>query len=399
MKSPKKIIIGILVLAVIAIAGAGVYKRVSAAKAASGDASSDSSKAALPNVASAKKEFDPDEAVPVEGSPVLHGDLVLTVVADGQAASRRPTILRSQVAGQIKSVVVRENSAAGAGQVLLVIDPTEYQLAVADAKASLRNANATLRDLTVGDESIKDAALRKERNEAARDRAGIERAEVALMKAQMNLDRTTVKAPFGGRIANLKVVPGQFVNAGEELMTVQEMDPIRVNVQVLEGQIGNISAGREADVTFSAFPGVKFKGRVETVNPIVDQVTRMARVSVVVGNPQGRILPGMYARVTLAAQRLADRTMVPKDAVLERDHGRTLVFVFEPDTPGSDIGRAKWRYVTVGQTNGIYKEMVPDDQEGVKAGEIVLTAGHYSLSHDKKVKLTKNSLIDGGRPE
>jgi RND family efflux transporter MFP subunit len=208
-----------------------------------------------------------------------------------------------------------------------------------------------------------------------------------------------VKAPFSGRIANLKVVPGQFVNSGDELLTIQEMDPIRVDVQVLEGQISSITAGREAEVTFAAFSGVKFKGRVESVNPIVDQQTRMARVSVSVPNPQGRILPGMYARVTLAGDRLKDRTMVPREAVLERDHGRTLVFVFVPDTPGGDVGRAKWRYVTVGQDNGVYKEMVPDENEGVKAGDIVLVAGHYSLSHDGRVKLTQRSLVDGGRPE
>jgi HlyD family secretion protein len=399
MKSPKRIIIGIVIVAIVTIAAAGVYKRVSAAKAASADSSGDSAKSNLPDVASVKSEFDPNEAVPVEGAPVQHGDLVLTVNAAGQAASRRPTILRAQVSGQVKSVAIRENSTAAAGQVLVTIDPTEYQLALADAKANLRNAEASFREMTLGDENIKDAAVRKERSDAARDKAHVESGEVAVMKAQLNLDRTNVKAPFGGRIANLKIVPGQFVNAGDELVTVQEMNPIRVDVQVLEGQIGSISAGREAEVTFAAFPGVKFQGRVETVNPIVDQVTRTARVSVAVPNPQGRILPGMYARVTLAGERLHDRTFVPRDAVLERDHGRTLVFVFVADSAGSDVGRAKWRYVTVGQDNGVYKEMVPDDNEGVKEGDIVLVAGHSSLSHDGRVRLTKRSLVDGGRPE
>jgi membrane fusion protein, multidrug efflux system len=401
MMLSKRILVPVVVIAVIGIAGAGIYKRVASAKAATTDAAGDSAKADLPRVASASSQFDANAPVPVEGTPVLHGDLVLTVSAAGEAASRRSTIVKAQVAGQVRSVSVRENSAAGAGQVLITIDPTEYQLAVAEAKAALRNANAKFRDLTIGDnEKIKDQVLLKERREAARDRAGIESAEVAVMRAQMNLDRTQVKAPFGGRIANLKVVPGQFVSSGEELFTVQEMDPIRVEVQVLEGQIGHIAPGRSADVTLAAFPGVTFAGRIETINPVVDQKTRTARVSVSVPNRDGRILPGMYARVRLSAQRLPDRTYVPSDAVIERDNHRKLVFVFLPDSAGSDTGRAQWRYVTIGQQSDEYDEIVANpDQEGVQPGDIVLIAGHYSLTHDARVVLTQNASRAGGRPE
>ncbi|MEO5510282.1 MAG: efflux RND transporter periplasmic adaptor subunit [Longimicrobiales bacterium] len=399
MKHTKRILTGMVILAVLSAAGFGVYKRVNSARAADGRAS-DSTMTDVPDVASATGQFDPNEPVPVEGTAVLHGDLVLTVNAAGQAASRRPTILKSQVGGQIRSVVVRENSVAGAGQVLITIDPTEYQLALAEAKAGLRSANATFQELTIGDDKIKDQALLKERREAARDRARVESAEVAVLKAQMNLDRTQVKAPFGGRIANLKVVSGQFVNAGEELLTVQEMDPIRVDVQVMEGQIGTISSGRPADVTFAAFPGITFAGRVETINPIVDQVTRTARVTVAVANRAGRILPGMYARVRLSAERLPDRTYVPVSAVVERDNHRKLVFVFKPDSEGSDVGRADWRYVTVGQQNAEYIEIVPNpEMPGVQPGEIVLTAGHNSLTHDGRVKLTQHAKLVGGRPQ
>jgi HlyD family secretion protein len=399
MKHTRKIITGVFVIALIAAAATGVYRRVNAAKAAAAE-SSDTSRAKVAKVASASSQFDPNTPVPVEGEEAIQGDLMMAVNAAGQAASRRQTVVRAQVGGQVKSVSIRENSVAGSSQVLIAIDPTEYQLALAEAKANLRNAEASFREMTLGDDqNIKDAALRKERSDAARDRAHVESAEVAVMKAQMNLDRTSVKAPFGGRIANLKVVPGQFVNAGEELLTVQEMDPIRVDVQVLEGQIANITPGRAAEISFSAFPGVKFAGRVETMNPIVDQQTRTARVTVAIPNPQGRILPGMYARVTLAAQSLTDRLIVPRSAVITRDHGRSLVFVFVADSAGGDIGRAKWHYVTPGQENDTQVELVPDDNDPVHAGDIVLTAGQYSLTHDAKVKLTKNAKLNGGRPE
>jgi RND family efflux transporter MFP subunit len=401
MKPSKQIGTAIVLVVIVTLAAFGVYKRVSKAKAATQETASDSSKASLPDVASATGQFDASAPIPVEGTPILHGDLVMTVNAAGQAASRRPTILRSQVGGQVRSVSVRENSGAGAGQVLITIDPTEYELALAEAKAALRNANATFRDLTIGDDDkIKDQQLLKERREAARDRARVESAEVAVMKAQMNLDRTKVKAPFSGRIANLKVVPGQFVSAGEELLTVQEMDPIRVEVQVLEGQIGNITPGARGDVTFSAFPGETFGGQIETMNPIIDQQTRTSRVTVIVPNRQGRILPGMYARVRLAAKRLPNRTYVPKEAIVERDEHKKLVFVFKPDSAGSETGRAQWCYVIEGQRSDEFTELMPDpEHDCIRRGETVLTVGHNSLTHDAKVKLMPNSKLAGGRPQ
>src|SRR4051812_34456804 len=116
MKHTKRIIGGGVPLAIFSIAGAGGYKRVNAGKTATDGTAGDSTKANLPDVASAK-QFDPNAPVPVEGTAVLQGDFVMTVNAAGQAASRRPTILRAQVGGQVRRVVVTENSAASAGQV------------------------------------------------------------------------------------------------------------------------------------------------------------------------------------------------------------------------------------------------------------------------------------------
>ena len=398
MKSVKHIVIAVVVVLLLTLAGAGVYRRVTAAKAADDPDAQQSARPDLPDVASASSRFDADAPVPVEGAEVLQGEMLMTVSANGEAASRRSTIVRAQVGGQVRSIRVRENSAAGAGQVLVTIDPTEYELTLAEARAGYRQAMATFREITLGDEqNIKDETIRRERREAARDRAQVESREVAVKRAELNLDRTSVKAPFGGRIANVKVVPGQFVAPGEELLTIQEMDPIRVEVQVLEGQITDIAPGRKAEVTFTAFPGTKFTGTVETINPVVSQ-TRHARVTVAVPNPQGRILPGMSARVTLGGERLGERVMVPKAAVLERDQGRTLVFVFEPDSTGSDVGRAQWRYVTRGRENDLFYELVPDDNEPVHPGDIVLVSGHYTLSHDKVVRLVQNAVRSGGRP-
>ena len=151
-------------------------------------------------------------------------------------------------------------------------------------------------------------------------------------------------------------------------------------------------------MTFAAFPDEIFTGRIYSVNPLVDRQTRTAKVTVVVPNPGGRILPGMYARVSLEARRFPDRILVPKASILERNN-RTLVFVYEPDGPRQ--GLAKWHYVTTGLENDSLVEIVNDpDNDPLDPGRIVLTDGHYSLMHDAVVRVVEDTRgVEGARPQ
>jgi RND family efflux transporter MFP subunit len=332
-----------------------------------------------------------DLYIPVEGDAAIQDTLVLTVTAAGQVAPWRQSIITAQVAGAARAVNVLENAAVSAGSPLVMIDPAEYELALAEAQASLRTAEAQYRETTLFDERITDAAVRGERQKAARAKSGLDRAEVAVQKAKLELSRARVRAPFAGRVANVKVQTGQWVRPGDELMTVVELSRVKVDVQVLEGQIAFLTPGRAARVHFAAFPDESFLGRIETINPMVDQSTRSARVVVSVPNPDGKLLPGMYARVSLDARRFADRVLVPRSAILERDR-RTMLFVFEPNEAGSARGFAKWRYVTTGLENdGVVEIVQSDDTEMVQAGEIVLTAGHHTLVHDARVRVTEKA--------
>jgi len=344
---------------------------------------------------SASGTFATDVAIPVQGAEATRGTLVVAVSAAGQAEAWKRTILTAQVSGRIASLPVRESDGVGAGQALVALDPAEYALAVQEAQANLRDAEARFREQTLFDERIEDAATREERALVARAKSGLESAEVRLRRAQLDLQRTRLGAPFAGRIADVKVVPGQWVQQGNELMTIVDLDPIRVEVQVLESEVGFLAPGRTAKVSFAAFPAEPFTGRVETINPVVESGTRTARVTVLVPNPQGRILPGMYARVSLDARRFENRVLVPRTAILERDR-RTMLFVYEGDERG---GLAKWRYVTTGLQNESLVEIVPSEEtDSVAPGEKVLTDGHYTLIHDARVRVVDDLKAAGRRP-
>ncbi|HEX2168257.1 MAG TPA: efflux RND transporter periplasmic adaptor subunit [Longimicrobiales bacterium] len=399
MKLSRRVITVSAVLLVLSLAGAGVYYRITKQGEGS-EAAAETPEGELPEV-SAADAFSTDLAVAVEGAEVVLDTLVLTVSAPGEASSWQQTAVSSQVSGQVTGVRVSENQAMAKGAVLIQIDPTEYQLQLEEAQARLRQAEMTYRETTLSDDRIEDPRVRAERDTAARARSGLDAALVAVERAELNLLRTRIVAPFAGRVANLKVVPGQYVNVGDELLTVQAMDPIRVDAKVLEGNIGFLAVGRTARVTFSAFPGEVFEGRIDAINPVVDPEFRNARVSISVRNPGGRILPGMFARATLPAKRFPDRILVPNEAILERDTDRrTLVFVFQPESDGDDRGRAQWVYVTPGLSNDTHTELVEDPETNMlEPGQVVLVGGHYTLSHDIPVRLVENvAKAEGARP-
>jgi RND family efflux transporter MFP subunit len=394
----RTLLVPIVVVLVVVGAGAALYSRRGDA-ATGGGAPGDSASAGAGVETSASDGFNTEVAIPVEGRAAKRDVLVLAVSAAGQAEAWQKNVLVAQVGGRIASLPVRESDAVAAGRTLVALDPAEYGLAVEEAEAAVRDARAKYQEQILFDDRIADASVRADRERIARSRSGLDAAEVRVRKARLDLARTRLAAPFAGRIASLKTVPGQWVRQGDELMTIVDLDPIKVEVQVLESEIGFLSPGRTATVTFAAFAGEAFTGKVETINPVVESGTRTARVTVLIPNPQGRILPGMYARVSLEARRFDDRMLVPRSAILERDR-RTMLFVFEPEGAGSDRGLAKWRYVTTGMQNDSLVEVVASEEtETVQPGETVLTDGHYTLIHDARVRVVESVKEAGGRPQ
>lgn len=395
MPSRRRLATAALALTVTAVMGSAIYFRIQNADAAAGTTPE---KAGQPLVqTSASGTFSTDVAIPVQGVAARRGELVMSVSAAGQAEAWQKTVLVAQVNGRIVGLPVREGDVVGNAQQVVALDGAEYQLAVEEAQAAVRDAEGKFREAILFDHTIEDPEVRRDREAASRTRSGLETAEVRLRRARLDLQRTRLASPFAGRVASLKVVPGQWVDRGAELMTIVDLDPIRVEVQVLESELAHLTPGRTADVSFAAFPDERFTGRIQTINPIVESGTRTARVTVLVPNPQGRILPGMYARVSLEARRYADRVLVPRSAVLERDR-RSMLFVYEP---GTADGLAKWRYVTTGMQNDSLVEIITEgvDTDAVEPGETVLTEGHYTLIHDARVRLVADAKQEGGRPD
>jgi membrane fusion protein (multidrug efflux system) len=399
MKS--RYLVTILVFVVAAAALGGIYLRL---KQNSEEPSEDSESATVDSAraearsTAAATAFATGVAVPVEGAVVERGTFILWVNAEGQAAALRTAPLHAQVAGPVIDVSVREGAFVSAGDVIARIDPAEYELARKEAQGALEQAEASYQDLTLGDETIEDAELLAVRQAQARIRSGLAGAEARLEQAAYNVEKTMIRAPYSGRVANLVVDVGTRLSVNDSIATVVDLSSVDVDVQVLESEIAALEVGRDATVAFTAFPGEEVRAQVVTVNPVVNPVSHVGRATVRLRNPGARILPGMHANVRIAGRLFEDRVSVPKEAIVERSR-REVVFVFEPESEGASTGRAKWRYVTTGLENEGAIEVVPsEDTDALEEGEIVLVGGHTTLTHDAMVRLAEPEGGAGGAP-
>jgi membrane fusion protein (multidrug efflux system) len=372
----------------------GIYLRLRALQAEDEPGAAATAGEEHPEVESAEA-FGTEIAISVSAAPVLRETLVMSVSAAGQAQAFARTLLAAEVEGPVTEIYVKEGDFVRQGQVLARIDPQRYAFELERARATLEQAEAQFAELTLFDEEIEDEELRAERRRMARAKSGLSGAEVGVREAELNVQRATVRAPFSGAVANLAIVPGQRVQQRDSIVEIVDISRIKIEVQALETEVPYLEEGREARVTLSAFPDTVLTGQVASINPVVDPRTRTARVTLVLANPDGAVKPGMYARVRIAARLYANRTMVPREAILERDN-RTLVFVFEPEAPNSSQGLAKWTYVSTGLENEDFAEIVPGEGTTMlEPGQLVLTEGHYTLIHDARVRVVEDEERQG----
>jgi RND family efflux transporter MFP subunit len=426
---PKKVLTFILVLVVLVVGGyfIGIKKvfqpkqnQSVGEKAAPGGTAPAASTKTAAGTPGEKIEATP---LPVKVATAQKGDLIMTLKSPGEAFTERKITIKAEVSGEVKNLYAAEGKHVRDNDLLLAIDDTRYRLNLekweatrlkslsemflesqyaASEQATAVPAGALDR-LKAAQSDFEKAAIAYEKGVLARDEyekvrktyemalieAGRKKDEIMatsknltqtdidIKLAQMDLDKTRILAPYAGIITDVKVSPGEHIEAGRELFTLVDLGRIKVKAKVLESEIGKMKAGREVDLRFSAYPGKVFKGTVEAVSPVVNADDKTCSVFITMGNPTEEIKPGMHAEVEIAAEIFNNRLLVPQEAVLVRG-GRKLVFVVEGDL-------AKWRYVEIGLENERYAEIL----DGVKEGEPVITEGHFTLAHDARVSVVK----------
>jgi len=208
--------------------------------------------------------------------------------------------------------------------------------------------------------------------------------------------KKNIKAPFSGRVGIIAINPGQYVNAGDKMLTLQTLDPIFVDFTLPQSTAGMIQVGQEIEMKADAFKDAGFKGKITAVSPKVELNTRNMQIEAMVSNPDKKVLPGMFANVTI---NLGDRVKyltLPQTAITYNPYGSTVFIARKTDRKdkqGKALIEAEQVFVTTGLTRGDQVAIV----KGLEPGVLVVTSGQLKLKNGTPL-IINNQVQPGFNP-
>ena len=208
--------------------------------------------------------------------------------------------------------------------------------------------------------------------------------------------KKSIKAPFSGRVGIIAINPGQYVNAGDKMLTLQTLDPIFVDFTLPQSTAGMIQVGQEIEMKTDAFKDAGFKGKITAVSPKVELNTRNMQIEAMVSNPDKKVLPGMFANVTI---NLGDRVKyltLPQTAITYNPYGSTVFIARKTDRKdkqGKPLIEAEQVFVTTGLTRGDQVAIV----KGLEPGVMVVTSGQLKLKNGTPL-IINNKVQPGFNP-
>ena len=215
------------------------------------------------------------------------------------------------------------------------------------------------------------------------------KAKLAAAEQQRALvAKKTIRAPFAGRIGITSVNPGQYLNPGDKIATLQTFDPIYIDFTVPQTQLEEIAIGQKVAVTADGLSKQTFTGRISTIDTQFDSTTRNVTVEATVENPKQSLVPGMFARAIVESGTPQRYLTAPQTSVTYNPYG-TTVFIATPHTndKGEEVLTAQQAFIKTGPTRGDQVAIL----SGVKEGDLLITSGQMKLKNGSPVQINNNA--------
>jgi len=281
---------------------------------------------------------------------------------------RRAT-LAAEVPGTVEALRVEEGQAVARGQELARVDTRALEQAVTEAKAFFRQADAQhtraqnlFERRSITQKDLLDAITNKDV------------AESRLASAKLDLEKSRVVAPWAGRVTEKKVEVGDYVLPGQPVVELVDVSRLKVRAPAPASDVPYLEVGAPAVIRLDAFPGETFEGEVVRLAAELDPAARTLGVEVEIPNRNGRLKPGMLARMEIPRRTLQDALLVPLAAVVDLGD-RQVVYVVED-------GVAHRREIAPGPVVG---ERVVI-REGLAATDRVVVEGTQSVAEGQAVR-------------
>ena len=320
-----------------------------------------------------------DEAppIPVETATPERGDIYALYSGTAPIEAYAEADVIAKVEGEIREMLVEEGDDVSKDQVLARLDGDRLRLELNESEARLRKLqrdyqrNVDLRDKGLISEGDFD-----------RIKFDMEALEASHNLARLELDYTQIRAPIDGVVSERYVKLGNTIRVGEPLFRVTSLDPLVAYLFIPEREYRRIAPGQPVAIAIDALAGEPIPASVTRVSPIVDPATGTFKITVEIDDPERRIKPGMFGRLSVVYDKRENVLKIPRSALLE-DGGSTSVFVVED-------GVAISKPVETGYGDRGMVEII----NGIVDGEQVVTVGQNGLKEQARVTVIGEPSIN-----
>jgi RND family efflux transporter MFP subunit len=338
----------------------------------------------------------------VEVGQVTRRSVADQITVVGNLVGDATVSVSPRAAGRLQDITVRLGDRVTRGQKIAKLEDFELLQQVKQAEAAQEVSVATIRqreaELKLAETNAERSRnlfqrqlLPKQTLDDTESRYNAALAQLDLAKAQssqtnarleelrITLDNTIITSPLNGLVARRAVDPGAFVSQSVPVVDVVDVGRVRLVANVVEKDLKELHAGNSTRVEVDAYPGEMFAGRIARVSPVLDPTTRTAPIEIEIPNPDYRLKPGMYARVSITTGTKKDALVVPSNAVVDLGGRRG---VFQPQN-----GQAVFRVVEVGLEQPDIVEVLG----GLTENETVITTGSAALRDGDRIQLSGQS--------
>ncbi len=328
---------------------------------------------------------------PVAAAPAQAGPMPHYLDGIGTLTAVREVKVAPEVAGRVDKISFTAGASIAAGAPLVQLNDAPEQADLASYQASERLAIANL-------ERTQRLARRDFATQANVDenQQALEAARAGIARSQAVIDQKLIKAPFGGELGLRQVELGQYVDPGDMLVTLTDLDQLYANFTLPEQDRSSVAVGQPVELRVDAYPGETFNGSVSAIEPQIDPTTRVLKIQATLTNPDHRLLPGMFANARVVLPPIPDVVSVPDTAVDHTLYGDSVFIVAED---GKDAeGKPKHKAVQTFVETGPHFTGRIAITRGVAPGDVVVASGQLKLQNGVPVTVTAEGLTPPATP-
>ena len=284
------------------------------------------------------------------------------VTAVGTLIAADSVVIRPEIAGRVVGLHFQEGQLVQKGAKLMTLDPSEYRAQLA---ATTADAKTESQRYERAQELLEKNFISKEALDVAK--GNMDKALAKQQQDEVLLSKTTISAPFTGVLGLRMISPGAYVKAGDDVVRLENLSPVKLDFRVPEMYLSQIKPGQGLTIRVDAYPNDAFQGKIYALEPAVDEKTRTVVVRAQIPNLQNKLRPGMFARVNVLLSTRPNAVVIPEQAIWPQGRDTFVYRVVD--------GKAVLTKVELGVRHPGEVEVL----KGLSAKDVVVTDGQMKL--------------------